>query len=116
MNDFGAQDPRLRELERWVAEDLGFARAAVAPASADASFRRYFRIVRGAESFIAMDAPPARENVGPYLRIAALLAGIGMNVPRVLACDADRGFVLLSDLGSRPYLAELADARRAPTL
>jgi N-acetylmuramate 1-kinase len=116
MNDSGAQDPRLSELKRWIAADLGFDRATVAPASADASFRRYFRIVRDGESFIAMDAPPARESVGPYLRVAALLAGIGLNVPRVLACDADRGLVLLSDLGSRQYLAELADPRRAPSL
>ncbi|HUY84345.1 MAG TPA: phosphotransferase [Steroidobacteraceae bacterium] len=116
MKDLSAQDPRLRELERWIAEDLGFDHATIAPASSDASFRRYFRLMRGGESFIAMDAPPARENVGPYLRIAALLAGIGLNVPRVLACDADRGFVLLSDLGSRLYLAEFADPGRAPSL
>jgi N-acetylmuramate 1-kinase len=103
-----ASDSRLAELTRWVFEDLGFAGGGIAPASADASFRRYFRVTRGADTYIAMDAPPDKEDLGPFLSVARLLLGIGLNVPMILARDQKRGFLLLSDLGVRQYLDELA--------
>ncbi len=109
-------DPRLRELAHWVSVDLGFGDSPIVPASADASFRRYFRVSRGAETCIVMDAPPEREALGPYLHVAALLSAIGLNVPRVLARDLERGFVMLTDLGSRQYLPELVDEARADLL
>jgi len=102
-----ASDSRLADLTRWVFEDLGFSGSDIAPASADASFRRYFRITRGSDSYIAMDAPPDKENVEPFVRVARLLLGMGLNVPVILAQDARRGLLLLSDLGTRQYLDEL---------
>jgi aminoglycoside/choline kinase family phosphotransferase len=102
-----ASDSRLAELTRWVFEDLGFAHSGIAPASVDASFRRYFRVTRGEDTYIAMDAPPEKENLGPFVSVARILLGIGVNVPTVLAQDAKRGFLLLSDLGTRQYLDEL---------
>src|SRR5580692_4478500 len=103
-----ASDSRLADLTRWVFEDLGFAGSRIEPASADASFRRYFRVTRDADTYIVMDAPPAKEDVGPFVKVAKLLAGIDVNVPLILARDIERGFLLLSDLGSRQYLDELA--------
>jgi N-acetylmuramate 1-kinase len=102
-----ASDSRLADLTRWVFDDLGFAGGRIAPASADASFRRYFRVTRGEDTYIAMDAPPEKENLGPFLSVARLLLGIGLNVPMILATDSKRGFLLLSDLGKRQYLDEL---------
>lgn len=102
-----ASDSRLAKLTRWVIEDLGFAGAAIAPASADASFRRYFRVTRDADSYIVMDAPPDKEDSGPFLQVARILGGLDLNVPIVLARDMERGFLLLSDLGSRQYLDAL---------
>jgi hypothetical protein len=102
-----ADDPRLALLRRWVREDLGFDPALIEPASADASFRRYFRVTRGDESFIVMDAPPGKEDLGPYLSVTQLLASLDLNVPWVLARDEERGFLLLTDLGTRLYLPEL---------
>src|ERR1700733_10544017 len=96
-----ASDSRLADLTRWVFEDLGFAGSRIAPASVDASFRRYFRVTRGTDSFIAMDAPPERENLEPFVSVARILLGIGVNVPVVLAQQRERGFLLLSDLGKR---------------
>jgi len=77
----------------------------VQPASADASFRRYFR-VRTADggSCIIMDAPPAQEDCAPFVKVAELMAGAGLNAPRVLAWDQAQGFMLLSDLGARTML------------
>lgn len=103
-----ANDFRLEALTRWLVDDLGFTGSAIAPASADASFRRYFRVSRGADTYIVMDAPPEKEDLGPYRQVAVMLAGIGLNVPRLLACDAARGMLLLTDLGSRQYLDALA--------
>jgi N-acetylmuramate 1-kinase len=100
-------DARRAALAHWVEFELGLHGARIAPASEDASFRRYFRIQHGGRSLIAMDAPPEREDLGPYLAVAALLEQMSVHVPHVYEVDRARGFVLLSDLGSRLYLAEL---------
>lgn len=102
-----ASDSRLADLSRWVFDDLGFAGSRIEPASVDASFRRYFRVTRGADTYIVMDAPPDREDLGPFVGVARILLGMGLNVPMVLAQDPTRGFLLLSDLGQRQYLDEL---------
>ena len=116
-------DARLAELSAWAAATLRTRDLAIAPASADASFRRYFRLTAGAaatlapgqRTLIAMDAPPAQEDSRPFVRVAALLRAAGVHAPEVLAADLDRGFLLLTDLGERTYLAEL-DAACAPAL
>ena len=77
------------------------------PASADASFRRYFRVQTKSASRIVMDAPPDREDCSAFVRIAGYLEEMGLNSPRVLSADSERGFLLLTDLGSRQYLDEL---------
>jgi N-acetylmuramate 1-kinase len=80
-------------------------------ASADASFRRYFRIdAAPAASFIVMDAPPPLEDVRPFIHVAELIQNAGLNAPRVIAHDVERGFLLLTDLGSQLYLGALQDA------
>ncbi len=89
------------------------------PASADASFRRYFRVNladRG-ESRIVMDAPPQHEDCRPFIEVAALLRQTGLNAPAVLAQNLEQGFLLLTDLGSTTYLAALQrDDASADTL
>jgi aminoglycoside/choline kinase family phosphotransferase len=104
---------RLTELERWLAERLPDRDFALAPASADASFRRYFRVSfarDGVRTLIAMDAPPNREDCRPFVHVARLLADAGLHAPRVLEQDLARGFLLLSDLGTTTYLEALRDA------
>src|SRR5579872_816136 len=109
MDVMDASDSRLAQLTQWVIEDLGFAGASIAPASADASFRRYFRVIRGADSYIVMHAPPDKEDSAPFVKVARLLGGLNLNVPLILARDMPRGFLLLSDLGSRQYLDALPE-------
>ncbi len=87
------------------------------PASGDASFRRYFRLQSGANSFIVMDAPPGQEDCLPFLRVAGYLESMQLNAPRVLEANLDDGFLLLSDLGTRQYLEQLEhDPSMAPAL
>ncbi len=100
-------DARLALLEQWLRTDLALAPEGLAPASADASFRRYFRVHARGQSFIAMDAPPGREDLSPFIAVAAALGRMGVNVPTVLESDRARGFLLLTDLGSTHYLAAL---------
>jgi aminoglycoside/choline kinase family phosphotransferase len=90
----------------------------LAPASADASFRRYFRLRAGDGSLVVMDAPPPQEDVRPFVHVAALIAEAGLQGPRVLESDPAQGFLLLTDLGDRGYLAALqgASARAADVL
>ena len=57
-----------------------------------------------------MDAPPQREDCRPFVRIAALMRAAGLNTPEVLAQDLERGFLLLTDLGTTTYLSALNDA------
>jgi len=102
-----ASDSRLGDLTRWVFDDLGFAGSRIEPASVDASFRRYFRVTRGEDTYIVMDAPPGKESLGPFLNVARILLGMGLNAPVVLAKDLKRGLLLLSDLGDRQYLDAL---------
>ncbi|MES1941578.1 aminoglycoside phosphotransferase [Salinisphaera sp. T5B8] len=113
-----ASDPRRAALEAWVAGQLG-ADPSWAVASADASFRRYFRaqVEQSGKttSYIAMDAPPEREDNPAFVRIAELMAAAGLNVPRVLAADYERGFLLLTDLGTKTFL-DVLDADNADAL
>ncbi|WP_298137524.1 phosphotransferase [Acidiferrobacter sp.] len=103
-------DKRLAAVTQFARRVLGTPEFTIAPASSDASFRRYFRICRGADSWIAMDAPPEKEELGPFVRIAQRFGALGLHVPEVLACDLDAGLALLTDLGCLPYLSTLNDA------
>ena len=87
----------------------------IQPASADASFRRYFRVAAGSRSLIVMDAPPDKEDVRPFMHVARLLREAGLNAPDVIESDPAQGYLLLTDLGRETYLDALDDAS-APAL
>lgn len=106
---------RQEQLHVWLSQVLEGASFTLAPASADASFRRYFRVTLPDRTLIAMDAPPQHENCVPFLHVAEVFAAAGVNVPRVLGQDLAQGFLLLSDLGNVTYLAAL-DERAAGDL
>ncbi len=97
---------RLETLQEWL-DWLGLPPFRLTSASSDASFRRYFRLQFDDRSLIAMDAPPPQEDCAPFVGIARAFVAIGINVPEIVEQDLDRGFVLMSDLGTRLYLAEL---------
>lgn len=98
-------DARLALIQEWLSRDLGLQPERVEPASADASFRRYFRAFHGGTTSIVMDAPPEKEDVRPYLKVTRLLEGIGAHVPHVRESDIERGLLLLEDLGGTHYLS-----------
>ncbi len=98
---------RMAALQGFSSQVLGHDRFAVTPASTDASFRRYFRLTGDKGSWIVMDAPPDKEKIEPFVRIATKLGEIGLNVPGIMGCDLAQGFCLLTDLGQRLYLSEL---------
>lgn len=99
---------RQAAFARWmagIADEQGLRPASVRIASADASFRRYLRVdTQDGRTRIVMDAPPAHENCQPFVHVAALMHGAGLNAPEVLAWDQPHGFMLLSDLGSRTMI------------
>ncbi|QWE20443.1 aminoglycoside phosphotransferase family protein [Polynucleobacter sp. AP-Kolm-20A-A1] len=106
-------DSRLNTLRSWLKGlqanwqlDLD----TLTPASADASFRRYFRIESKKVDFptlIIMDAPPQHEPLDAFIQVDLLLSEAGLNVPKILEQDLTNGFLLLNDLGNKTYLAEL---------
>lgn len=99
---------RHAALSHFVAEALADPAASIAPASADASFRSYWRVtLADGSTRIVMDAPPDKENVEPWLDVGDRLRRAGLHVPEVFAVDRARGFILMEDLGARAYLPEL---------
>ena len=111
-----ADPQRQAAFEAWlraIAPRHGLDNASLQAASADASFRRYLRVQSQHGSLIVMDAPPPQEDVRPFVRVAQMLAQAGLNTPQVLEADAEQGFLLLTDLGDKPYLQALQDATPA---
>lgn len=133
------QQQRQDQIEQWLRGLMPNRSFSLAPASADASFRRYLRASfddgeshkkpagppqgflgpLGGEpsearlsggAMIVMDAPPSHEDVRPWLHVQTLFHDAGVHVPEVFATDIEQGFLLLSDLGSTTYLAELDDS------
>ena len=103
-------DARLDELSVWVRKTLSAADATLERASEDASFRRYFRVRANGATWIAMDAPPEREDCTPFVKVAGLLLEAGVHVPKVLAQDLVRGYLLLTDLGTTTYLRAIDES------
>jgi len=108
---------RLERLTAWVRTALPAPLLDLQPASADASFHRYFRASTQAGSFIVMDAPPSHEDCRPFLHVARLFRAAGANTPEIIAENLAEGFLLLSDFGNITYLATLeADSGSADLL
>lgn len=89
----------------------GWGTAERATLAGDASFRRYDRLRRGEERAVLMDAPPPQEDVRPFIRIARQLERLNYSAPRLLAEDAEHGFLLLEDLGDSTYTRCLANGK-----
>jgi aminoglycoside/choline kinase family phosphotransferase len=101
---------RQKQLEEWLSSLYPNETYTLAPASADASFRRYFRITfTDGATRVVMDAPPQHEDCKPFLHVGKLFEDAGTHVPHVYAQDLTQGFLLLSDLGNTTYLQALHD-------
>ena len=100
-------DQRLEQLTLWTQQLFSGHQVRIEPASGDASFRRYFRVDIGEQTFIVMDAPPDKEDTRPYIKIAAWLHDMGLSAPEVLQHNEESGYYLLTDLGTEQYLAHL---------
>jgi aminoglycoside/choline kinase family phosphotransferase len=100
-------DSRLEQLQAWITATQGWTQFTIKTASADASFRRYFRVTHQEQNYIAMDAPPEKEDIVPFLDVTQRLSATGVHVPAIYAKSTEHGFILLEDLGSTPYQAKL---------
>lgn len=112
-----SDDARVQLIRAWLAGPAGFAATRFEPASADASFRRYFRVWRAdGATRVVMDAPPEQENVAQYIKVTRLLTECGVHVPSIDAADPALGLLLLEDLGSTSLLRELSAGGNAERL
>lgn len=94
----------------WIRLTLADPQAPIERASNDASFRSYWRTHSASRSWVVMDAPPDKEDIRPWLDVAQRLARAGVHVPEIQAADAERGFVLMEDMGDRLLLPELSES------
>jgi aminoglycoside/choline kinase family phosphotransferase len=99
---------RQQQLNDWLTSLYPDQPFSLAPASADASFRRYFRATFADRTLVVMDAPTQHEDCRPFIRIANLFAQTGVHVPQIIAQDLQQGLLLLSDLGNTTYLEVLS--------
>lgn len=117
-------DPRIAQAAQWLLShqlplgQLGWEvdPETLAPASSDASFRRYFRLsarcrATAEKSLILMDAPPEKEPIEPFIKTAGIFKKAGAYVPQIIASDPTQGFLLCTDLGSNTYLNALHQYR-----
>jgi len=102
-----ATDQRLHDIRLWLESELEMSDYRMEVASADASFRRYFRLISEGRSWIIMDAPPDREDCAPFVRLARLIEAAGVQSPHIFRFNEAQGFMQLSDLGSTAYLDKL---------
>lgn len=109
------QDVRLEQLTEWVNTLPAWQGASLAPASADASFRRYFRVTKDNKTAVAMDAPPDKENCAPFVDITKRLHNASVAAPEIYAQNLFDGFLLLEDFGNTPLL-NLLDPLNADSL
>lgn len=93
-----------RQRLQWVRNVLNDNDLTLRPASSDASFRSYLRTECRGSSFVVMDAPPDKEDIGPWLDVSARLRAASLSAPEVLWVNREQGFILMSDLGETPYL------------
>ena len=93
---------RIKQIKSWLQDELNFEDFDLVSASSDASFRRYFRVLplsqsallsNGDKTLIVMDAPPEKEDTSPFIKVATLMAQIGLNVPLIREMDLQRGFL-----------------------
>lgn len=101
------EDLRTLAMLDWLENDLLLAVNSCEPASSDASFRRYFRVMTPEGSFIVMDAPPEKENLESFIKIAGLLSHAHVHVPTIFKQNLIDGFLLLEDFGSQCFLDQL---------
>jgi aminoglycoside/choline kinase family phosphotransferase len=97
-------EERAHALAEWLKTHPGLAFDSMQAMPGDASFRRYFRVQTATGSFVAMDAPPPRENCRPFVAIASALRTMKLQAPEIIAADIERGFLLLTDFGDDTYL------------
>lgn len=100
---------RLTQLQQWLDSLSENTYIDLQAASADASFRQYFRVTNNKDNktYIVMDAPPEKEDCRPFLQVTELIRNVGVNAPNINSLDIQQGFILLDDLGNKPYLDHL---------
>jgi len=107
LNAASLTDSRQIELYQWLHSLAELSSIKLLPMQADASFRRYFRVLTNNGSFVAMDAPPATENCRPFVAVANALRQHGLLAPQIIAAELDHGFLLLTDFGDQTFLKAL---------
>ena len=73
-------------------------------ASADASFRKYYRLIDGDKTVLLMDSSLERDSLKPFIDVTKRLINAGVNAPEILEKNLDDGFLIIKDFGNVHYL------------
>ncbi len=99
----------MQKIKAWL-EQTDYKECSVEVASADASFRRYFRLRRGDTSYILMDSSLEKESLSPFVDVSRRLLSVGVHAPAILDANLDEGFLILEDLGALQLLDALEES------
>ncbi len=97
---------RYKSLQQFLNPHFKEDEYQLAVITGDASFRRYFRVNTGDQSYIVMDSDPDKLDNTPYIELNKVFSQHGFKLPKILQADEKQGFFLLSDLGNT-HLADL---------
>ena len=92
-----------KPLKVWL-ESIGWGDWSIAVASADASFRSYYRLTKESETYILMDSSLMIESLPPFIEMNERLSNVHVRVPRIIVKNMNLGYLILEDFGNTHYL------------
>jgi aminoglycoside/choline kinase family phosphotransferase len=96
----------MDKIQKWLQSTL-YSEYTLTVASADASFRTYYRLTKGKQSYILMDSSLELESLKPFVKITKLLRDVGVKAPKIFAQNLPLGYLILQDFGNQNLLDTL---------
>jgi aminoglycoside/choline kinase family phosphotransferase len=96
----------MNDIQAWI-ETTPYKDYKLTVASADASFRSYYRLTSANDSFIVMDSSLEKETLAPFLDITKRLLNAGVKAPHILEQNLEFGYLILEDFSDTHLLKVL---------
>lgn len=98
----------MQDIKTWL-KNIGWGDWSIKVASADASFRSYYRLRKEDETYVLMDSSLLLESLPPFVNMNERLASVNVRVPHIIVNNMELGYLLLEDFGTKHYFDILDD-------